>query len=126
MAPEEAESRGGMPGTERRDVGPDEHHLSGPAGFERTAHSDPKIALPLPHSLDPGAPNMGASAGLIWCHCDPQPPAPVLREPAEQQGDHRPLEAKRCDIADLVREPTLAASELWGAEEQNEGAVRHP
>jgi hypothetical protein len=25
-----------------------------------------------------------------------------------------------------VREPTLAASELWGADEQNEGAARHP
>src|ERR1700720_125927 len=65
MAPEEAESCGGMTGNERRDVGPDEHHLSGPAGFERPAHSDPVIALPLPDSLDPGAPSMGAAAGLV-------------------------------------------------------------
>jgi hypothetical protein len=126
MASKEVEGRGNLRCSERRDVGPDEHHRTGPAGFERAAHSDPKIPLPLPHSLDPAAPKTGAAAGLVWCHCDPQPPAPVFREPAEQQGDHRPLKAKSCDIADLLREPTLAASELWGADEQNEGAVRHP
>ena len=122
MAPEEAESCGGMTGIERRDVGPDEHHWTGPAGFERPAHADPEIALPLPHSLDPGAPSMGASAGLVGRYRDPQAPAPVLRKTAQQQGDHRPLEAKRRNIADIAREPPFASSEQRHPHEQDQRA----
>jgi hypothetical protein len=110
-APEEVESRGGMPGIERRDVGPDEDHRTGPAGLERTAHSDPEIARALPDRLYPAVPTTGATVGLVWCHHDPQTPAPVLGQTAQQQRDHRPLEAKRCDIADIPREPPLASPE---------------
>jgi hypothetical protein len=126
MTPEKAESRGDLTGIERRDVGPDEHHWTGPAGFERPAHADPEIAFALSDSLYPAAPTTGATAGLVGCHRDPQTPAPVFTKAAQQQPNHRPLEAQRCDIADIAREPPLAGSELGGPEEQNEGAVRHP
>jgi hypothetical protein len=126
MAPEEVEGRGNLRCSERRYVGPDEHHRTGPAGFERATHSDPEIPPPLPHSLDPAAPKTGAAAGLAWCHCDPQPPAPVRREPAEQQRDHRPLEAKRFYIADIAREAAFAAAEQRCADEQNESTPHHP
>jgi hypothetical protein len=110
-APEEVESRGGMPGIERRDVGADEDHRTGLAGLERPAHADTEITRALPDRLYPAAPMTGATVGLVWCHHDPQTPAPVLGQTAQQQRDHRPLEAKRCDIADIPREPPLASPE---------------
>jgi hypothetical protein len=112
-APEEVESRGGMPCVERRDVGPDEDHRTGPAGLERTAHSDPEIALPLRDSFDPAATMTGPMACLVGRHRDPQAPAPILCETAQQQRDHRPFETKRCNIADIARKPPLARPELW-------------
>jgi hypothetical protein len=68
----------------------------------------------------------GATMGLVWCHHDPQTPAPVLGQTAQQQRDHRPLEAKRCDIADIPREPPLASPEHWRSDEQNESAPHQP
>jgi hypothetical protein len=68
----------------------------------------------------------GATAGLVGRHRNSQTPASVLRETAQEQRDHRPLEAKRCDIADIAGEPPLTGPELWRPDEQNEGAVRHP
>ena len=43
MAPKEPECCGDMTGVERRDVGPDEHHRTRRAGFERAVHADPEI-----------------------------------------------------------------------------------
>jgi hypothetical protein len=115
-----------MTGIKRRDVGPDKHRWTRGAGFERPAHADPEIARALPDRLYPAAPMTGAKAGIVGCHREPQTPAPVLGETAQEQRDHRPLEAKRCDIADIAREPPLTGPELWRPNEQNEGAVRHP
>jgi hypothetical protein len=50
-------------------------------------------------------------AGLVRRHRDPQPPTPVPAEAAQQEGNHRALEAQRCEIADLARETALAAPE---------------
>jgi hypothetical protein len=69
---------------------------------------------------------IGAPAAFVRRHCDAQTPAPVLRETAQQQRDHCPLETKRCDIADIVREPPLAGPEQWHADEQYESTPRHP
>jgi hypothetical protein len=126
MAPEEAESCGDMTGIKRRDVGPDKHHQTWGARFERPAHADPEIAHALPDRFDPAAPMTRATADLVGRHRNPQAPAPVLGQTTQQQRDHRPLEAKRCDIADIAREPPLTGPELWRPDEQNEGAVRHP
>src|SRR5271166_5963474 len=73
VAAEQAEGRGDMPGIERRDIGPDEHRRAWRAGFERSAHPDPKIALALSNSLDPSAPMTGTTAVLVRRHGDPQP-----------------------------------------------------
>jgi hypothetical protein len=126
MAPEEAESCGGMTGIERRDVGPDKHHQTWGAGFKRPAHADPEIARALPDRFYPAAPMTGASAGLVGRYRDPQAPAPVLRKTAQQQGDHRPLEAKRRNIADVAREPPFASSEQRHPHEQDQRASHQP
>ena len=97
-----------------------------PAGFERPAHADPEIARALPDRLDPAAPMTGATAGLAGRHRDPQTPAPVLCETAQQQRDHRPLKLHRRDIADIVREPALAAAEQRRPDEQNQSAPHQP
>jgi hypothetical protein len=68
----------------------------------------------------------GAAAGLVWRHRDPQTPTPIVGQTAQQQRDHHPLETKRCDVADIARDPPLAGPEPWGPEEQNEGAVHQP
>jgi hypothetical protein len=126
MAPEEAESCGGMAGIERRDVGPDKHHQTWGAGFKRPAHADPEIARALPDRLYPAAPTTGARAGFVGCHREPQTPAPVLCETAQEQRDHRSLEAKRCDIADIARQPPLAGPELRCPHEQDESVPHQP
>jgi hypothetical protein len=126
MAPEEAESCGDMTGIERRDVGPDEHCRTAGAGFERPAHAGPEIAFALPDRLCSAAPMTGATAVLVWRYRDPQTPAPVLPETAQQQRDHRPLEAKRFYIADIAREAAFAAAEQRRADEQNESTPHHP
>src|SRR5271156_6594580 len=115
-----------MTGIERRDVGPDEHYGTRRAGFERPAHADPEIPFSLPDRLCPAAPMTGATAVLVGRHRDPQTPAPVLPETAQQQSDHRPLETHRCDIADLAREPPLAAAEQRRPDEQNESTPHQP
>ncbi len=126
VTPEKAESRGDMTGMERRDVGPDEHHRTDPAGFERAPHPKPEIACALPGGLYPAAPTTGAAAGLVGCHCDPQTPTPVFSETAQQQRDHRPLEAKRCRIAYIARQTSLAGPEQRRPHEQNESAPHQP
>ena len=113
-------------GVERRDVAPDEHHRCRGAVGKHATHADAEIARALPDRLYPAAPMTGAAAGLVGRHRDPQPPAPVLRETAQQQRDHRPLEAKRCDIADIARQPPLAGPELWRPHEQDESAPHQP
>jgi hypothetical protein len=115
-----------MAGVERWDVGPDEHHRPERAGFERAAHSDPEITPPLPDSLDPAAPNVGGAVGAVRRHRDPQAPAPVLRETAQQQGDHGPLEAKRCNVADIAGQPPLASPEEWRPNKQDKRAPHQP
>jgi hypothetical protein len=126
VAPEEVEGYGDMAGIERRDVGPDKHHRTRRAGFERPAHADPQIARALPDRLGPAAPMTGATAVLVGRHRDPQTPAPVLRETAQQERDHRPLEAKRRDITDIAREAAFAAAEQRRPDEQNESAPHQP
>jgi hypothetical protein len=126
MAPEEVESYGDMTDIERRDVGPDEHCRTAGAGFECPAHADPEIAFALPDRLCPAAPMTGATAVLVWRYRDPQTPAPVLPETAQQQSDHRPLEMHRRGIADLAREAAFAAAEQRCPDEQNESAPHQP
>jgi hypothetical protein len=126
MAPEEVESYGDMTDIERRDVGPDEHYRTRRAGFERAAHADPEIARALSDHLYPAAPMTGAAAALVWRNRDPQTPAPVLPETAQQQSDHRPLEMGRRDIADLAREAAFAVAEQRRPDEQNESAPHQP
>src|SRR5947209_778959 len=115
-----------MTGSERRNVGTDEHYGTWGAGFERPAHADPEIAFALPDRLCPAAPMTGATAVLVWRHRDPQTPAPVIPETAQQQSDHRPLEMHRRDIADLAREAAFAAAEQRRPDEQNESAPHQP
>ena len=86
----------------------------------------PRSPCALPDRLYPAAPMTGATAVLVGRHRDPQTPAPVLRETAQQQRDHRPLEMHRRDIADLAREPALAAAEQRRPDEQNESAPHQP
>jgi hypothetical protein len=126
MASEEAESCGDMAGIERRDVGPDEHNRTRGAGFERAAHAHSEVARALSDNLYPVTPMPGAAAGVVGSHRYPQTPAPILRETAQQQRDHRPLEAKRCDIADIAREPPLACPELWRPYKQDKSAPHQP
>jgi hypothetical protein len=126
MAPKEAESRGDMTGIERRDIGPDEHHRTGRAGSECAAHADPEIARALPNRLYPAAPITGTAAGPVGRHRDPQPPTPVPAQTAQQQRDHRPLEAERRDITYFAREATFPAAEQRRADKQNESAPHQP
>ena len=126
MAAKEVESRGNVRCSERRDVGPDEHHRTRGAGFERPAHADPEIAFALADGFYPAAPMTSAMAVLVGRQGDPQTPAPVLYETAQQQRDHCSLELHRRDIADIVREPALAAAEQRRPDEQNEGAPHQP
>jgi hypothetical protein len=115
-----------MTGTERRDVGPDEHHRTGGAGFERPVHADPEIARALSDGLYPTAPITGATTGLIGRHDDPQTPASVFRETAQQQRYHRSLELHRRDIADIAREAAFAAAEQRCPDKQNKSAPHQP
>jgi hypothetical protein len=115
-----------MTGVERRDIAPDENSRCRGAVGNRATHPDPEIACALSDRLYSAAPMTGAAAGPVGRHRDPQTPTPALRETAEQQRDHRPLEAKRCDIADIAREPPLAAAEQRRADEQNESAPHQP
>jgi hypothetical protein len=126
MAPEEAEGCGDLAGIERRDVGPDEHHRTGGAGSERPAHSDPEIARALSDGLCPAPPITSAATGLVGRHDDPQTPASVIRETAQQQRYHRSLELHRRDIADIACEATFAAAEPRCPDKQNEGAPHQP
>src|SRR5215510_516155 len=103
VAAEEAEGLGDVTGTQRRDVGPDENCRTRGTGGERAAHADAEITLPLPDRLDPSAPMTDTMAGLVRRHRDPQPPTPVPGEAAQQERDHRALEAQRREIADLAR-----------------------
>jgi len=105
---EQMERRGDMAGTERRDIGPDEYRRTRRAGLECAAHADTEIPAALAYGFDPVAPMSGTMASLVRGHGDPQMPAPVRSETAEQQRDHQPLEAHRRDIADFAREPALA------------------
>jgi hypothetical protein len=68
----------------------------------------------------------GATVGLVWCHHDPQTPAPVLGQTAQQQRDHQSLELHRRDIADIVRETAFASAEQRRPDEQNDGAPHQP
>src|SRR5205814_1243801 len=111
VSAKEAESLSDVMGVERRDVAPDENSRRRGAVGERAAHPDTEIAPPLSGGFDPLAPEPGPTACIVGCHRDPQTPAPVLRETALQQQDHRPLEAKRCNVADLAREAAFAAAE---------------
>jgi hypothetical protein len=122
----EAESLGDVTGIQRRDIGTDENCRTRGTGSERAAHADSEIALALVESLDPNAPMTGAMAGLIRRHRDPQPPTPVLGEAAQQERDHRALEAQRREIADVPREAALAAPEKRRSHEQNESAPHQP
>jgi hypothetical protein len=105
------EGCGDVTGIKRRNIGSDEQHWTRGAGFERAAHSDPEIARALSDRLYHPAPMTGAAAGLVRRHRDPQAPAPIRCETAQQQRDHCPLETKRRDIADLAREAAFAAAE---------------
>jgi hypothetical protein len=126
VAAEKAESLGDTTGIQRRDVGPDENCRTRRTGGKRATHADPEIALPLADSLDPNAPMTGAMAGLVRRHRDPQPPTPILAEAAQQEGNHRALEAQRRKIADLAREAALAAPEKRRSHEQNDSAPHQP
>jgi hypothetical protein len=122
----EAEGLGDVMKVERRDIAPDENSRRRGAVGDRATHPDREIACALSDRLYSATPMTGAAARLVGRHRDPQSPAPVLRETAEQQRDHRPLEAKRCDIADIARETPLAAAEQRRADEQDKSAPHQP
>jgi hypothetical protein len=126
VAAEEAESLGDVTGIQRRDVGTDENCRPRGTVGERAAHAGSEVALPLADSLDPNAPMTGTMAGLIRRHRNPQPPTPVFGEAAQQERDHRALEAQRREIADLPREAALAAPEKRRSHEQNDGVPHQP
>src|ERR1700686_567527 len=92
----EAKSLGDVMGVERRDVAPDENSRCRGAVGKRATHPDTEIARPLSGGFDPLAPEASPTARTIGRHRDPQTPAPVLRETAQEQRDHGPLETKSC------------------------------
>src|ERR1700682_3579142 len=93
VAAEQAEGAGDVTSPERRDVAADQHHGAGRAGGQCTAHADAQIAAALTDSFDAPTPLPGMTARLVRGYRDPQPPPPVMGEPAQQERDHQALEA---------------------------------
>jgi len=120
---ENAESFGDVTGTQRRNIRPDEDCRARRTGRERALHAGPEVALALSDRLDPLAPMTGVLTGPVRRYRDPQTPAAVPRQAAQQPRDHHPLEPHRPDIADLPSEAALTAAELRRPHEQNESAA---
>ena len=126
MAAEQAEGRPDMTDGESRDVGANEYRGARRAGAERAAHAHPEITAALTDRRDHEMPELRTMAGLVGRDGEPQAPAPVRREAAQQPRDHDALEAQRRDRANLPRQPALASAELRRANEQHEGALHQP
>jgi hypothetical protein len=125
VSAEEAEGGPHLAGAQRRDVGTHEHHRARP-GAHGSPHARAEIAAALTGGLDAAMPEASPPAGDVRRHGDLQSPASVFREPAQQPRNHQPLKAQRRDIADVAREPTLAAPEKRRSDEQNETAAHQP
>jgi len=114
-----------MTGGERWDIATDQHYGALRACGERAAHPNTQIALTLSGHVDAAAPVSGMPARLVRGHRDVQPPAPVAGQSAQQEGEHEALEAKRCEIADVLRQTAFAAPQVGCSDKQNQVAAHH-
>jgi hypothetical protein len=122
---EQSERGGDAAGVECRDVAADEHRRTVCSLGKRTAHAPSEVAGALPEDFYPPPPMPGMTARPVRGYGDPQIPASIGRQAAQQQADHQALEPYRRDVADLAREPALAVPEGRRAHEQDELAAHH-
>jgi hypothetical protein len=120
MPPQQTKSASHMMGAECRNVATYQHHRPRRTGGERATHATSQITTSLSDNINPSAPTPSVAARVVRGHRNSQTPPPVGSEPAHQQRDHQPLEAHRRDIADLLRQTTLAAPKPRCAHKQDE------
>ncbi len=100
---------------------------AGPGGQRARARRmrGPRSPCALRGDRNAARPEAGAAAGLVRRHREAQPPAPVTAEAAQQQSQHRPLEAQRRGVADVARQAALADAPSRRAHEQHEMPPDH-